>query len=506
MLRLGGDASPYRRLTHDRASMSAPLHFQPVAELAARLARREFSAVELLSAFLARTRAVEPQVRAFNSRDEADALAQAAASDARRAAGQSRGPLDGIPIGLKDVIAVRDQPLTASSKMLANFVSPYDATVTRKLKEAGAVLYGRLSCDEFAMGSSNENSAFGPVANPWDLTRVPGGSSGGSAAALAAGAVAASLGSDTGGSIRQPAALCGVVGLKPTYGLVSRYGLVAYASSLDQIGPFGRTVEDVALVLQALAGHDPLDSTSFQTALPDYRAALGGPAPRRIGIPQEYFGAGLDPEIAAAVETAVKFYRDRGCEVKEVSLPHTRYCLDAYYVIATAEASSNLARYDGVRYGHRSKEATDAIDLYAKSRAEGFGAEVKRRIILGTYVLSSGYYDAYYLRAQKVRTLIRQDFLRAFADVDALLTPTSPMPAFKLGEKADPLALYLCDIYTIGVNLAGLPAASVPCGFTSSGLPIGLQLIGQPFQEAALLALAHTYEQAHEWCRQTPNL
>ncbi len=486
--------------------MSAPLHFQPVAELAARLARRELSAVELLSAFLARVRAVEPRVRAFNSRDDADALAQAAASDARRAAGQSRGALDGIPIGLKDVIAVRDQPLTASSKMLANFVSPYDATVTRKLKDAGAVLYGRLSCDEFAMGSSNENSAFGPVANPWDLTRVPGGSSGGSAAALAAGAVAASLGSDTGGSIRQPAALCGVVGLKPTYGLVSRYGLVAYASSLDQIGPFGRTVEDVALVLQALAGHDPLDSTSFQAALPDYRAALGGPAPRRIGIPQEYFGAGLDPEIAAAVETAVKFYRDRGCEVKEVSLPHTRYCLDAYYVIATAEASSNLARYDGVRYGHRSPDAADAIDLYAKSRAEGFGAEVKRRIILGTYVLSSGYYDAYYLRAQKVRTLIRQDFLRAFAEVDALLTPTSPVPAFKLGEKADPLALYLCDIYTIGVNLAGLPAASVPCGFTSSGLPIGLQLIGQPFQEAALLALAHTYEQAHEWRRQTPNL
>ncbi len=484
--------------------MSAPLHFQPVSELAARLARREFSAVELLSAFLARTRAVEPRVRAFNSRDEADALAQAAASDARRAAGQSRGPLDGMPLGLKDVIAVRDQPLTASSKMLANFVSPYDATVTRKLKDAGAVLYGRLSCDEFAMGSSNENSAFGPVANPWDLTRVPGGSSGGSAAALAAGAVAASLGSDTGGSIRQPAALCGVVGLKPTYGLVSRYGLVAYASSLDQIGPFGRTVEDVALVLQALAGHDPLDSTSCQTALPDYRAALDGPAPRRIGIPKEYFGAGLDPEIAAAVEAAVKFYRDRGCEVREVSLPHTRYCLDAYYVIATAEASSNLARYDGVRYGHRSKEATDAIDLYAKSRAEGFGAEVKRRIILGTYVLSSGYYDAYYLRAQKVRTLIRQDFLRAFADVDALLTPTSPVPAFKLGEKADPLAMYLLDIYTIGVNLAGLPAASVPCGFTSSGLPIGLQLIGQPLQEAALLALAHTYEQAHEWRLRTP--
>jgi aspartyl-tRNA(Asn)/glutamyl-tRNA(Gln) amidotransferase subunit A len=483
-----------------------PLHFQSLTELAAQLDRRELSAVELISALIARTKALEPRVHAFNSFDEADALAQAAASDARRAAGQARGPLDGIPIGLKDVIAVRDQPLTASSKILQNFVSPYDATVTRKLKDAGAVLFGRLSCDEFAMGSSNENSAFGPVANPWDLTRVPGGSSGGSAAALAAGEVVASLGSDTGGSIRQPAALCGLVGLKPTYGLVSRYGLVAYASSLDQIGPFGRTTEDVALVLRALAGHDPLDSTSFKVDVPDYRAALNGPAPRRIGIPKEYFGEGLDPEIGTAVEAAVKFYRDRGCEVKEVSLPHTRYCLDAYYVIATAEASSNLARFDGVRYGHRSKAATDAIDLYAKSRAEGFGAEVKRRIILGTYVLSSGYYDAYYLRAQKVRTLIRRDFLNAFAEVDLLLTPTSPVPAFKIGEKADPLAMYLLDIYTIGVNLAGLPAASVPCGFTSAGLPIGLQLIGQPFQEADLLALAHTYEQAHEWAQRHPAL
>ena len=486
--------------------MSTPLPFQSLATLAARLERRELSAVELMQTLIARTEALEPRVHAFNSRDAADALAQAAASDARRAADQARGPLDGIPIGLKDVIAVTGQPLTASSKILQNFISPYDATVTRKLKDAGAVLWGRLGCDEFAMGSSNENSAFGPVANPWDLTRVPGGSSGGSAAALAAGEVIASLGSDTGGSIRQPAALCGLVGLKPTYGLVSRYGLVAYASSLDQIGPFGRTTEDVALVLRAIAGHDPLDSTSFKADVPDYRAALAGPVPRRIGIPKEYFGEGLDPEIGAAVEAAVKFYRDRGCEVKEVSLPHTQYCLDAYYVIATAEASSNLARFDGVRYGHRSKAATDAIDLYAKSRAEGFGAEVKRRIILGTYVLSSGYYDAYYLRAQKVRTLIRRDFLRAFEQVDALLTPTSPVPAFKIGEKADPLAMYLLDIYTIGVNLAGLPAASVPCGFTSGCLPIGLQLIGQPFKEADLLALAHTYEQAHEWHARTPQI
>ncbi len=460
-----------------------------------------------MQAVIARTRAVEPAVHAFNSCDEADALAQAAASDARRAAGQSRGPLDGIPVGLKDVIAVANQPLTASSKILGNFVSPYDATVTRKLKDAGAVLWGRLNLDEFAMGSSTENSANGPTCNPWDLTRVPGGSSGGSAAALASGTALATLGSDTGGSIRQPAALCGVVGLKPTYGLVSRYGLVAYASSLDQIGPFGRTVADAATLLQAIAGHDELDSTSYNTPLPDYAAELRArTGPWRIGIPQEYFGEGLDPEVAAAVEAAVKFYRDRGCEIREVSLPHTRYCLDTYYIIATAEASSNLARFDGVRYGHRSRAATDAIDLYAKSRAEGFGAEVKRRIILGTYVLSSGYYDAYYLRAQKVRTLIRQDFLNAYRDVDALLTPTTPTPAFKLGEKADPLAMYLCDVYTIGVNLAGLPALSVPCGFSASGLPIGLQLIGQPFREADLLAMAHTYEQAHDWHHRRPAL
>ena len=490
--------------------MSAPLHFQSIAELAARLDRRELSATELTQTVIARTKALEPRLRAFNSFNETDALAQAAASDARRAAGQARGPLDGIPIGLKDVIAVRDQPLTASSKMLENFISPYDATVTRKLKDAGAVLWGRLSCDEFAMGSSNENSAFGAVANPWDTTRVPGGSSGGSAAALAAGEAIATLGSDTGGSVRQPAALCGVVGLKPTYGLVSRYGLVAYASSLDQIGPFGRTVEDTAILLGAIAGHDELDSTSYHAAVPDYRAALNATAdnaaPKRIGIPKEFFADGLDAEVGAAVDASVKFYRDRGCEVKEVSLPHTRYCLDAYYVIATAEASSNLARFDGVRYGHRSKAATDAIDLYAKSRAEGFGAEVKRRIILGTYVLSSGYYDAFYLRAQKVRTLIRRDFLNAFTEVDALLAPTSPVPAFKIGEKADPLAMYLLDIYTIGVNLAGLPALSVPCGFTSAGLPIGLQLIGQPFKEADLLALAHRYEQAHEWSQRQPAL
>jgi aspartyl-tRNA(Asn)/glutamyl-tRNA(Gln) amidotransferase subunit A len=482
-------------------------YYQSAGELSARLARKELSSVELTRAVIARTRAVEDQVRAFNSFDEADALAQAEASDARRVAGQTRGPLDGIPVGLKDVIAVENQPLTASSRMLENFVSPYDATVTQRLKRAGAVLWGRLNLDEFAMGSSTENSATKKTANPWDPGCVPGGSSGGSAAAVAAGEAILTLGSDTGGSIRQPAALCGVVGLKPTYGLVSRYGLIAFASSLDQIGPFAHTVGDAAILLQAIAGHDERDSTSFRADIPDYRAELAQRrGPWRLGIPTEYFGEGLDPEVGAAVEKAVAFYRAQGCEIKEVSLPHTRHCLDAYYVIATAEASSNLARYDGVRYGHRAKGAKDITDLYFQSRAEGFGDEVKRRIILGTYVLSSGYYDAYYLRAQKVRTLIRQDFLNVYREVDALITPTTPTPAFKLGAKADPLALYLCDIYTIGVNLAGLPGISVPCGFASSGLPIGLQLIGQPFREANLLAIAHAYEQAHDWHLRRPRL
>jgi len=488
--------------------MSVPLHFQTVAELSAQLASGKISSCELTLAVLARTRVIEPQVHAFNSFDEADSLAQAAASDARRSTGRSLGPLDGIPVGLKDVISVAGQPLTASSKMLANFVSPYDATVTEKLKAAGAVLHGRLNCDEFAMGSSTENSAFGPAHNPWDLTRTPGGSSGGSAAAVASGSAIATLGSDTGGSIRQPAAFCGLVGLKPSYGLISRYGLIAYASSLDQIGPFARTVEDAAIMLGVIAGQDPRDSTSFKTEIPDYRAELKTRrGPWKLGVPKEYFGAGLDPEVGAAVEKAVGFYKSQGCEIREVSLPHTQYCLDTYYIIATAEASSNLARYDGVRYGHRSKEAKDVLDVYQKSRAEGFGDEVKRRIILGTYVLSSGYYEAFYLRAQKVRTLIRRDFLNAYREVDALITPTSPIPAFKLGEKsADPLAMYLCDVYTIGVNLAGLPALSLPCGFTAGGLPIGLQLIGQPFREADLLAVAQAYEEAHDWKLKHPAL
>ena len=488
--------------------MASALYYSTLTELSALLASGKASSVEITQAFIDRTKAVDSRVRAFNSFDEAGALALARESDGRRAAGEALGPLDGLPIGFKDVISVTGQPLTASSKMLASFVSPYDATVTRRLKDAGAIPWGRLNLDEFAMGSSTENSAVAQTSNPYDLERVPGGSSGGSAAAVAAGEAPASLGSDTGGSIRQPAALCNVVGLKPTYGLVSRVGLIAFASSLDQIGPFTRTVEDSALLLGALAGHDPLDSTSVNVPLPHYRAELKArKGPWRLGIPKEYFAEGLDPEVGAAVQKAIDFYRGLGCEIKEVSLPHTKYAVGVYYIIATAECSSNLARYDGIRYGHRSKEATDALDIYFKSRAEGFGAEVKRRIILGTYVLSSGYYDAYYLRAQKVRTLIRQDFLNAYEEVDAILTPTSPTPAFKKGEKAaDPLSMYLSDIYTIGVNLAGLPGMSIPCGFSSNGLPIGLQLIGRPFEEADLLAVANAYDAAHDWAKRTPSL
>ncbi len=488
--------------------MSNELFFKTATELAALLEAKQVSATELMQSVIARTRAVDTKVKAFNSFDEADALAQAKASDARRAQGAARGALDGIPVGMKDVIAVNGQPLTASSKMLANFISPYDATVTRKLKQAGAICWGRLNLDEFAMGSSTENSAFHTTSNPYDLERVAGGSSGGSAASVASGETIVSLGSDTGGSIRQPAALCNVVGLKPTYGLVSRYGLIAFASSLDQIGPFARSVTDAATVLQTIVGQDPQDSTSVGMEVPNYAAELGKrKGPWRLGIPKEYFSDGLDPEVGAAVQAAIDFYGKQGCEIKEVSLPHTEYGVGVYYIIATAECSSNLARYDGIRYGHRAAGAKDIVDLYFKSRAEGFGPETKRRVILGTYVLSSGYYDAYYLRAQKVRTLIRQDFLNAYRDVDAILTPTSPTPAFKKGEKAaNPLAMYLSDIYTIGVNLAGLPGVSIPCGFSKSGLPIGLQIIGQPFKEADMLAIAHTYERAHDWNTRHPNL
>jgi len=493
--------------------MQGDLFYGSIGELAAALDSRRISAEELARAVIARTQRVDPQVRAFNSFSIEYTLDQARASDERRRSGASLGPLDGIPLGMKDVIAVDGQPLTASSQMLANFVSPYDATATQRLKQAGAVLWGRLNCDEFAMGSSNENSGTikegqpWQTRNPWDLDRVPGGSSGGSAAAVAAGEVIVSLGSDTGGSIRQPAALCGLVGLKPTYGLVSRYGLIAFASSLDQIGPFARSVEDAAITLGAIAGHDPLDSTSFAAKIPDYRAELKTRrGPWKLGIAKEYFAEGLDPEVGAAVQSAVDHYRKLGCQIKEISLPHTKYAIGVYYIVATAEASSNLARYDGIRYGHRSADAQDALDIYFKSRAEGFGAEVKRRIILGTYVLSSGYYDAYYLRAQKVRTLLRQDFLQAYQAVDAIITPTTPTAAFRRGATASPLEMYLNDIYTIGVNLAGLPAISLPCGFTKTQLPIGVQIIGQPFHEAELLAIAQAYERDYDWNRRRPTL
>ncbi|MFU8847212.1 MAG: Asp-tRNA(Asn)/Glu-tRNA(Gln) amidotransferase subunit GatA [Opitutales bacterium] len=485
------------------------LHFKSIAELAALLAAGELSSGQLMQAVIDRTAAVDDRVKAFLSYDADDALAQAKASDERRAAGQALGPLDGIPIGIKDVLAVKDQPLGCASRMLEKYVSPYDATCVAKLRQAGAIIWGRLNMDEFAMGSSTENSAYQTTANPWDLETIPGGSSGGSAAALAAGEAIATLGTDTGGSIRQPAALCGVVGIKPTYGLVSRYGLVAFASSLDQVGPFARTVEDAAIVLEAMLGKDLNDSTSIQSlGETNYAAALKEKkGPWKLGVPQEFFGEGIDPEVKANIEQAIDWYKEQGCEIIDISLPHSELAVPVYYIVATAEASSNLARFDGVRYSHRSEAAKDALTLFTKSRGEGFGDEVKRRIILGTYVLSSGYYDAYYKRAQKVRRLILGDFEKAFEQVDAILTPTSPTPAFKRGERTDdPLAMYLSDVYTISVNLAGLPAISLPSGFTQSGLPVGLQIIGKAFGEAEMFAIAHAFEQGHDYAKQKPTL
>ncbi|MEM8867871.1 MAG: Asp-tRNA(Asn)/Glu-tRNA(Gln) amidotransferase subunit GatA [Verrucomicrobiota bacterium] len=485
------------------------IFYKTISELAAMLAAGETTSVAITQAVIDRITAVDDKVKAFISYDAGDALAQAAAADARRTEGQSLGPLDGVPIGIKDTLAVKDQPLRCASKMLESYVSPFDATCIAKLREAGAVIYGRLNMDEFAMGSSTENSAYQTTANPWDLETIPGGSSGGSAAAVAAGEAIATLGTDTGGSIRQPAALCGVVGMKPTYGLISRYGLVAFASSLDQVGPFARTVEDAALLMEAMLGKDDLDSTSIAPqGETNYAAALKAKkGPWKLGVPREFFGEGIDPEVKANIEQAIDWYQSQGCEIVDISLPHSELAVPVYYIVATAEASSNLARFDGVRYSHRSPDANDAMTLFTKSRGEGFGDEVKRRIILGTYVLSSGYYDAYYLRAQKVRTLIRNDFEKAFEQVDAILTPTSPTPAFKQGERSDdPLAMYLSDIYTISVNLAGLPGISVPSGFTESGLPIGLQVICKAFGEADMFAIAHAFEQAHDHHKQTPSL
>jgi aspartyl-tRNA(Asn)/glutamyl-tRNA(Gln) amidotransferase subunit A len=477
-------------------------------ELAAKLASGEVTSLEATRACLTRIAQVEGKVKAFLRLDEKGALAAAEASDARRKAGNPASPLDGVPIGLKDIFLTEGAETTCASRILQGFVPPFDATVVRLLREAGLPIVGKLNMDEFAMGSSTEGSAFGPTHNPWDLERTPGGSSGGSAAAVAAGEVFGALGTDTGGSIRQPAALTNTVGLKPTYGRVSRYGVIAYASSLDQVGPMARTVADAAALLQLLARHDPLDSTSAKTEAPDYREDLeGGVRGLRLGVPREYFTEGMDPEVEQAVREALKAYERMGATLVEVSLPHTKYALATYYLLATAEASSNLARYDGIRYGQRAKDAKGLKELYGLTRDRGFGAEVKRRIMLGTYALSAGYYDAYYLRAQKVRTLIRQDFSSAFEQVDALLSPTSPVPAFKLGEKvADPLSMYLMDVFTLPCNLAGLPGLSLPCGFTKASLPIGLQILGKPFDEARLLRIGRAFEREHGFTRRFPAL
>ena len=481
-------------------------HSLTIHQLVEQLRAGELSSREATQACLNRVEQVDDRLNAFISVDANDALAQADAADQSRTAGEDL-PLLGVPVAVKDVLAVRDQPLNCASKILGEFNSPYDATVIQKLREAGAVIFGRLNMDEFAMGSSNENSAFGPVRNPWNTDCIPGGSSGGSAVAVAADECIASLGSDTGGSIRQPAALCGCVGLKPTYGRVSRYGLVAFASSLDQVGPFTKDVRDAATLLQVIAGADERDSTNVPEPVPDYSTALSADVKGlRIGLPREYQMEGLDPEVKAATDAAVKQLEGLGAEVKEISLPHTEYAIATYYIIATAEASANLARFEGVRYGAR-VDGADPEEMNRKTRGAGFGEEVKRRIILGTYVLSSGYYDAYYLRAQKVRTLIRQDFLKAFEEVDLIASPTTPTPAFKIGEKAgDPLQMYLSDIYTISCNLAGLCGISVSCGFSETGLPIGLQLLGKPFGESDLLRAAHAYEQATDWHTHRPNL
>jgi aspartyl-tRNA(Asn)/glutamyl-tRNA(Gln) amidotransferase subunit A len=487
---------------------------QPASDLLAALAQGDVTSEAVTTAFLQAIRQREPKVQAFLHVDEAGALEQARAIDARRKKGDALGPLAGLPVALKDVLCVKGQPTTCGSRTLAGFRPPYDATVVLKLRQADAVLIGKTNCDEFAMGSSTENSAFHITRNPWDAERIPGGSSGGSAAAVAAGEAPLALGTDTGGSVRQPASLCGVVGLKPSYGRVSRYGLVAFASSLDQIGPFARDVAGVARMLEVIAGHDPLDSTSVDKPVPAYSQTLDQPlAPLTIGVPKEYFAGGLDAEVEQAVRAALAEYEKLGATVKEVSLPASPHAVATYYLVATAEASSNLARYDGVQYGHRAKDFAGPVAeeygrlvaMYCRTRGEGFGREVKRRVMLGTYALSSGYKDAYYLKALKVRRLIKDDFDRAFAGCDVVAGPTAPTAAFKIGEKADdPLAMYLSDIYTISANLAGLCGVSIPCGFTKGGLPIGLQLQTAPFEEEKLLRAARMYERATDWHTRRP--
>ncbi len=473
-----------------------------IAEARAAIDKREISPMELTAALFKRIESLDDRIRSFVTLDKENALLQA-----ERTGQNSRHMLAGIPLAVKDNICTEGVRTTCSSRMLENFIPPYESTVTKDLKEQGYVLIGKTNLDEFAMGSSTENSAFEPTRNPWDITRVPGGSSGGSAAAVAADMCIAALGSDTGGSIRQPASFCGVVGLKPTYGRVSRYGLVAFASSLDQIGPITKNVKDAAILLNIIAGHDPYDSTSANVAVPDFTSVIGKDIKGvRLGVPKEYFIEGMDKEVEEAVKQAIKKLESLGAIPVQISLPHTEYAVAAYYILATSEASSNLARYDGVKYGLR-VEGKDLLDMYMNTREAGFGAEVKRRIILGTYALSSGYYDAYYKKAQQVRTLIRRDFEKAFEEVDAIVTPTAPNPAFKIGEKSDdPLQMYLADIFTISVNLAGVPGISVPCGFTSQNLPVGLQIIGRHFDEEAVLKIAYAYEQATEWHMRRPEI
>src|SRR3984893_1644003 len=476
-------------------------------ELGARYRSGEATPTQAATEYLARIEALDPEVRAFLTVTREDALRRAAAADARFKAGTPLGPLDGVPVALKDVLCTRGIRTTCGSKILERFVPPYDATVVARLFEGGAVLLGKLNMDEFAMGSSTEHSAFFTTHNPWDLARVPGGSSGGAAAAVAAGMAALTLGTDTGGSIRQPAAFSGVLGMKPTYGRVSRYGVIAFASSLDQVGPFARDAEDAALMLGVIAGADPMDATAIDVSVPDYRAALGqGIEGLRLGVPAEYFMEGVDPEVEQAVRTGIATLEKLAARTQPVSLPHTEYGLAAYYVIAPAEASSNLARYDGVKYGLRAPGARDLIDMYSKTRGAGFGAEVKRRVMLGTYALSAGYYDAYYGQAQKVRTLVRRDFEQAFARVDLLVAPTTPGVAVKMGEREDPLQMYLNDIFTIPVNLAGLPGLSVPGRVTQGALGIGLQLIAPAFDEATLLRAAHAYQTVTDWHTRRPPL
>jgi aspartyl-tRNA(Asn)/glutamyl-tRNA(Gln) amidotransferase subunit A len=474
-------------------------------ELSDALAARKLSSVEATTLYLGRIKALNPRYNCFVTLDEERSLAQAREADNARSAGRAQA-LTGIPIAHKDIFCAKGWLSTCGSKMLSNFVSPYDAHVVERLNEAGAVTVGKTNMDEFAMGSSNETSWFGPVRNPWSPDAVPGGSSGGSAAAVAARLAPGATGTDTGGSIRQPAALTGICGLKPTYGLVSRYGMIAFASSLDQAGPMARTAEDLALLMNAMAGFDERDSTSLERPKEDYTRELGqGVAGLRIGLPSEFFAAGMAPDIAKAVDAAITQYKALGCDPVEVTLPNMRLSVPVYYVLAPAEASSNLARYDGVRYGYRTPEYRDLEEMYEKTRAEGFGAEVKRRILIGTYVLSHGYYDAYYLTAQKLRRLIAQDFTRAFERCDVIIGPTTPTTAFRLGEKAgDPLQMYLSDIYTIAVNLAGLPGLSIPCGLDTKGLPVGLQIIGNYFREAQMLNVAHQYQLATDWHRRAP--